>query len=152
MTHGRIASMQQCIQTVKYAYKKPAYIQLTVTRKSWFSFRIYSKELVHYTFIRNLGYKEHIITVPTSSLQADFTVFIYTNMQWFARWRMYEKARRVCISGLSIPRSQGWRLQCAEFKSRLYTLTPGKTRSSAFTMVSVVEVNSYIDTFLKIVL
>jgi len=50
--------------TIKSAYKKPAYKELLVIW-NWFSF---TKELVRYTFIRNLGYKEHIFMVPMSSL------------------------------------------------------------------------------------
>jgi len=33
---------------------------------------IFTSELVHYTFIRNSGYKEQIFMVPMSSLKADF--------------------------------------------------------------------------------
>ena len=53
--------------TVKSGYKEPAYKELPVIR-NWFSLPIFSKELVHNTFKKNFGYKEHIFIVPMSSL------------------------------------------------------------------------------------
>jgi len=35
---------------------------------------VFTKELVHYMFIRNFRYEEHIFMVPTSSLWAYLTV------------------------------------------------------------------------------
>ena len=84
--------------------------------------------------------------VPTSSLQADFTVFIQicNGLHVGACGNgMYDKALRVCISGLSIPCQVRVDVYGALIlKADFNTFTPGKTRSSAFTMVSLVEVNS----------
>ena len=53
--------------TVKPAYKEPAYKEFPIM-SNWFSFPIFTMELVHYTFIRSCGYEEQIFIVPMSSL------------------------------------------------------------------------------------
>ena len=58
----------QVVSTVKSAYKEPAYKELQVILGTDFHFPIFTSELVHYAFIRNIGYKEHIFMVPMSSL------------------------------------------------------------------------------------
>ena len=53
--------------TVKSAYKEPAYKELLVIR-NWFLFPSLYTYLVRYTFIRNSGYKEHVFLVLISSI------------------------------------------------------------------------------------
>ena len=50
------------------AYEKPAYKEVPVIKNRFSFLKIFSKELVHYTFIKNYGYKEHISMVPMCSL------------------------------------------------------------------------------------
>jgi len=65
-------SWTQSVQhyTVKSTYKEPAYI---IIWNFWllgtdFHSPIFTKELVHYKFIRNSGYEEHNFMVPMSYL------------------------------------------------------------------------------------
>jgi len=60
--------------TVKSADKERAYKELPII-KNWFSFPILTMEVVHYTFIRNSGYKEQMVRM----------IFLYKHilLYWF---------------------------------------------------------------------